>query len=107
MPFRYLIWLGATTSESFKWTDWKDDIAHDEAYIASDPSPRRTSTEYPGSFNGKAWPIKSDKIMYRVENQEDFNNLDHGLKWEKVGSMKEVVNIYDIGFWRSLQLIFW
>ncbi|KAF3903293.1 hypothetical protein ABW20_dc0110614 [Dactylellina cionopaga] len=107
----YLLWAGTTTNETFKWSDWKDDIGANEVWMARDPTRNpftgRWSSDTPGPLNAHNWPVQSDKIVYRIVNQEEMEYLDKSLVWGPVESMQEMENVYDIGFWKTLEGVIW
>ncbi|EPS41121.1 hypothetical protein H072_5001 [Dactylellina haptotyla CBS 200.50] len=107
----YLLWAGTTTNETFKWTDWKDDISAGEVWMAQDPTRNpftgRWSSQTPGPLNAFNWPVQSDKIVYRIINPEEMEYLDKQLIWTKVDSMDDLVNVYDIGFKKTLEGVIW
>ncbi|KNG81843.1 hypothetical protein ANOM_010209 [Aspergillus nomiae NRRL 13137] len=109
----YLIWAGMTTNESAKWSDWKEDVADAEAY---GNSPLLREYQNPQSY----WPASSDQVLVVTEGEPprmgfvfspDSNEIrqpnggeapiDH--KWTLVRSMREIDNIYDLGFWDNLR----
>ncbi|KAF3905275.1 hypothetical protein ABW21_db0206223 [Orbilia brochopaga] len=107
----YLLWAGTTTNETFKWADWKEDIAAGEVWMARDPSRNpytgRWLAATRGPLNAHNWPVQTDKIIYRITNPDEMDYLDKHLVWNKVESLEEVENIYDIGFWKTLQGVIW
>lgn len=118
----YLIWAGTTTNETSKWSDWRDDIT-DGLVFKAKPSqhdggsdPRRNP---PASRS--EWPVNSDQVLILTDGQAptadhkslaDSNSipsfqsthvdLQH-FEWMRVRSLKEVDNIYDLGFWGNLR----
>ncbi|PGH17374.1 hypothetical protein AJ80_04829 [Polytolypa hystricis UAMH7299] len=117
----YLLWAGTTTNESAKWSDWQDDVADGLVFKAmgSQVSPRRAAVDKDVVEPTVPWPITNDQVLllsegpprvgYRVcmESrsivQPEDNEAPIDQRWTSVGSMKEVVNIYDAGFWSNLQ----
>jgi len=111
----YLIWAGTTTNETAKWSDWREDIADGLVFKAkstqlhgeSDLEPRRSE-----------WPMNSDQFLVLTDGQAptaghkslaDSNSIPSfqspyvDLQWIRVRSLKEVDNIYDLGFWGNLR----
>ena len=107
--FSYLLWAGTTTNETFKWSDWKEDIAADEVWMARDPARNPYTGRWPssGPLNAYNWPVQTDKLVYRIVNPEEMEYLDKHLVWNKVESIHELENIYDIGFWKTLEGVVW
>jgi len=115
----YLIWAGMTTNESSKWEDWKDAV-HDGLVF------RTENAIILNSDQGKnleiepivQWPAFSNQQVMRCEDGRPPDG--HGMvdvdlvevaamaprarkaRWRKVHSMREVENLYDLGFWDNL-----
>jgi palmitoyltransferase len=117
----YLIWAGMTTNESAKWTDWREDIADGFAFKAKRSLIYGTRAEgnSPAEPN-IAWPVDCDqtliftngdppKIGYQLTResksiiQPDDPNATVDPRWTRVRNLNEVVNVYDLGFWRNLR----
>lgn len=114
----YLIWAGMTTNESAKWADWRDDIA-DGLVFRSD---RRENITGPATNLSEdmteprvGWPISSNQLLVRCgDGQTPYAHHLEGLMngvespsrgishWKKVGSLHEIDNLYDLGFWDNL-----
>ena len=106
----YLIWAGMTTNESFKWDDWKEDVSDGVVYKCEEP--RGSKAAGP---DGKAepiipWPVSSTQRLVSRGNEASLQAEQESRftepPWELVHSMKEVVNLYDLGFWSNLMDIF-
>ncbi|MCJ1430891.1 palmitoyltransferase swf1, partial [Xylographa pallens] len=106
----YLIWAGTTTNESFKWEEWKEDVADGFVYKAglAIPIERQFSDvdAEPQSF----WPLSSSQRLVNKVSQQPWRREDdldmQRTGWTRVLSMKEVDNIYDLGFMNNLRDIF-
>lgn len=115
----YLVWAGTTTNETAKWADWKDDIADGLVFKARKSEiyggfrPRDESLDTP-------WPVDSDQILVLTDGQPPrigymLSSCDNSIlqptdpnaavdpRWTKVRSLKDVDNIYDLGFWGNLR----
>ena len=118
----YLIWAGMTTNESSKWGDWRDDISNGLAYRA------KASDIYPAYDDdylaepSTSWPTTSDQTLVYTDHGEpprigyvltndrisiiqprNSANSPPDPRWTRVKSLKEVTNLYDLGFWENLQ----
>jgi palmitoyltransferase ZDHHC4 len=101
----YLVWAGMTTSESSKWGDWREEIADGMAYIA----PIVSNNESSQSAEHR-WPrhsrqflvLTSDGLPPRNLQPEIKATVGEHAKWQQCGSLKEVDNIYNLGFWQNL-----
>ena len=120
----YLIWAGMTTNESAKWSDWKEDVADGMVFKSTKAeaygnSPLLREYQKPHTY----WPANSDQVLVLTEGEPprvgfmfspDSNEIrqpndreapiDH--KWTPVRSMREIDNIYDLGFWDNLRHAF-
>ncbi|XRM42501.1 palmitoyltransferase swf1 [Aspergillus tubingensis] len=117
----YLIWAGMTTNESSKWSDWKEEVADGMAYKSSKAeiygsSPLLAEYQSAQSF----WPVSSDQVLILTDGEppkegcllsRDSNEIKQpsnrdapvDRRWVQVQSMKEIDNIYDLGFWNNLR----
>ncbi|CAK40597.1 hypothetical protein M747DRAFT_289865 [Aspergillus niger ATCC 13496] len=117
----YLIWAGMTTNESSKWSDWKEEVADGMAYKSSkaeiySSSPLLAEYQSAQSF----WPVSSDQVLILTDGEPPKegcllsqhsneitqpSNKDAPIdrRWIQVQSMKEIDNIYDLGFWDNLR----
>ena len=111
----YLVWAGMTTNESAKWADWKDDMQDGFVFIGKRSVILQRERERKGADSvlpdGETddepecddWPIKSNHMVVRTTDgkppvgQEDM--------WERVSTLDDVTNIYDLGLWQNLVAI--
>ena len=106
----YLIWAGTTTNESFKWEEWKEDVADGFVYKNGPAIP--TGRKHNDTITGSKFssPISSSQRLINKVSQQPWsreNDLDmQRTGWVRVLSMKEVDNIYDLGFMNNLKDIF-
>ena len=115
----YLIWAGMTTSESFKWEEWRDDVAGGLVYRCAEPRGERGRGENGelrvgggeggGGEEGEPkvdWPVESKmRLISRANRRSLEAEPDADLskpEWVQITSLAEVVNIYDLGFWDNL-----
>lgn len=103
-----MIWAGTTTNESLKWSDWREEIADGLAYR------RRMSPSRPKDLRLEPawtkWPVEAETIMIRYENgapPADSSNIPGVGEWTQVQRLREVDNLYDLGFWDNLRDVFW
>ena len=120
----YLIWAGMTTNESSKWEDWKDAV-QDGIVFRTERSPSQSGDKLVDSVTEPMlqWPAFSNQEVLQCEDgrppdghtaQQDDNSEDttmghslkHEVRWKKVHSLREVENVYDLGFWDNLMDIF-
>lgn len=116
-----------TTNESEKWGELRDDVAEGTIWQArrvellDDYPPLPPHVEPP--LAEVDWPIEPKWWICRMrpgerprrwkkgngesesEGQMVAGEVDE--RWERVGSMAEVNNIYDLGFWENLADAVW
>ncbi|KAL4804510.1 essential cytoplasmic protein Ctr86 [Aspergillus unguis] len=119
----YLIWAGMTTNESAKWSDWQDDISDRTAFRLAEVCDRGDSPLLDTSEATSSWPGKSNQVLvltegeppkegHRVHPRSNYiiqpENADAAIdkRFVQVRSMKEIDNIYDLGFWNNLRHVF-
>lgn len=108
-PRREVIYAGTTTNESLKWSDWREEIADGFAYTRRlSPAREKDLTIEPAWTK---WPVEADAILIRSENgaprAESSTHIPGVGEWTQVRSLKEVDNLYDLGFWDNLRDVFW
>jgi hypothetical protein len=122
----YLIWAGMTTNESSKWADLTEDVADALVWKA-----RREDVLGPEEREREEqrakWPVRGKWVVVvagngempgsrgRVPGQNGHTGNQEGRGpgnrrldpiWEKVTSLAEVENVYDLGFWENLRDVF-
>jgi hypothetical protein len=127
----YLIWAGMTTNESSKWADLAEDVADGLVWKArrADVVVRE---EIEWEERRAKWPVAGqwvvvvtrdgempgqDKSMQAGTGQAGVGRGENGYAggagvsvigygdptWEKVTSLADVENVYDLGFWGNLR----
>lgn len=115
----YLIWAGMTTSESAKWSELGYSCADGHVFKSSRTDIYGQSySPYRSRKSTESWPVGSDQIIVLTEDGQppkagDFlsstsNDFDYSKaapdhRWSQVRSLKDVDNIYDLGFWDNLR----
>lgn len=103
----YLIWAGMTTNESFKWDDWKEDIADGLVYKRQElAAPSIAARDDPQVD----WPALSNQRLFNRAHHHSVG-VPHGCDphdtgWKRVQGLQEVENIYDLGFVKNLKDVF-
>ncbi|KAF7587989.1 hypothetical protein BBP40_006440 [Aspergillus hancockii] len=120
----YLIWAGMTTNESAKWSDWKGYVADGMAFKSTKKETYGSSPllhEYQSPQ--RHWPVSSDQVLVLTEGEAprvgfvfslDSNEINQpndreapiDQRWTPVRSMREIDNIYDLGFWDNVRHAF-
>ncbi|KAF5871549.1 putative palmitoyltransferase swf1 protein [Botrytis fragariae] len=100
----YLIWCGTTTNESQKWSDW--DIEMGEGYVfkraLSENREKNLRIEPPWTH----WPAESQQIVLRTADGQDPVGAIGDGEWQRVWGLRDVENLYDIGFVDNLKDVF-
>ncbi|KAF7190003.1 Palmitoyltransferase swf1 [Pseudocercospora fuligena] len=125
----YLIWAGMTTNESQKWSDWKEDMVDGFVFMAkiedlrthhrmrkygdalangssrmSSPNPALFAFDDPNEVV-VPWPINPEQVLVRTKDGKPPRGQD-GL-WNRVWSLDDVDNIYDLGGLRNFLQVFY
>jgi len=96
----YLIWAGMTTNETGKWTDLKDDMKDGFVWVCKvDPL-----VDDIGVTN-KDGSVRTKKMMVAART-DDGMPPDSSGRWRRCWNLREVENIYDLGFWENLKDVF-
>ena len=103
----YLIWVGVTTNESFKWDDWKADIQDGYVYLAQEPRKEQESGDAPYVH----WPKANTQKLLNRADELSVQYIGHVADfsepiWRRVLSTSEVDNLYDLGFGENFKDIF-
>ena len=106
----YLIWAGMTTNESFKWDEWKEDIADGYVYKTEKPKGPSAHNLDPNVEPAVSWPVSTPQRLVNRANELSMQQ-SRGTRymdppWQQVQSLKEIVNIYDLGFLDNLTDVF-
>ncbi|KAI1434721.1 zf-DHHC-domain-containing protein [Xylaria sp. CBS 124048] len=102
----YLIYCGTTTNESMKWQDWQAEMTEGFAFRRRLPIPRNRDTQIEATWT--RWPVEPAQILVRTDDGESPNDPSApGMgPWERIWHLRDIENIYDIGFWDNLTDIF-
>ncbi|KAI1141237.1 zf-DHHC-domain-containing protein [Hypoxylon sp. FL0543] len=102
----YLIYCGTTTNESMKWQDWQMEMDDGCAFKRSLPPDRIKDLRYEAAWT--RWPIEPVQVLTRTEDGTPPNpNYGPGVgEWERVWRLRDVENLYDLGFWDNLVDVF-
>jgi hypothetical protein len=115
----YLIWAGTTTNETSKWEDWKEDMTDGYVFAADLKIPDRQTN---GSAHGvddrrgencSRWPHEAKQFLVRTNDGKRPRLVGEVIKeqvvedsWRQIWHLRDVVNIYDLGFWGNLKEVF-
>jgi len=104
----WLIYCGTTTNESMKWSDWQCEMDDGFAFKRRIESGRVKNLRIEPAWT--RWPCETEQIIVRTEDGKP-PGLELSLagvgEWEPVWRLKDVENLYDIGFWDNLVDVFW
>jgi palmitoyltransferase ZDHHC4 len=102
----YLIYCGTTTNESMKWEDWKYEMQDGFAFKRALPPNRPRDPQWEAPWT--RWPVEPAQVLVRTEDgrpPSGHSGLGVG-EWERVWHLRDVENLYDIGFWDNLVDVF-
>ncbi|KAK8085117.1 palmitoyltransferase SWF1 [Apiospora hydei] len=103
----YLIYCGTTTNESMKWQDWKAEMDDGFAFKRPiDPRTRQRNPNHEPSWT--RWPVESVQALVRTEDgtPPSITSGPGTGEWERVWHLRDVENLYDLGFWDNLVDVF-
>jgi hypothetical protein len=100
----YLIYCGTTTNESLKWQDWEADMADGFVFKRKLALDRK---KHVAEAKETCWPAESQQILVRTEDGNAPRGGEGVGAWERVWKLKDVENLYDLGFWDNLVDAFW
>jgi palmitoyltransferase len=103
----YLVYGGTTTNESLKWSDWKAEMGDGFAFKRKMQPDRVKNPRFEPLWT--RWPVVAQQIVVRTEDglppQQDLEIPGTG-EWERVWKLRDVENLYDIGFLDNLIDVF-
>ncbi|KAL9099472.1 MAG: hypothetical protein Q9163_005035 [Psora crenata] len=99
----YLIWAGMTTNESSKWADWRDDIT--EGLVFSRNKERSHAADVRRDISIEPtvdWPICiTREFISRPDSKGQLKEVPTTHAWRRVENLKQIENLYDLGFWNN------
>ncbi|TLS24062.1 hypothetical protein PpBr36_08328 [Pyricularia pennisetigena] len=102
------VWGGVTTNESLKWSDLSEDMADGIAFKRRIAPGRLKDLRFEPAYT--SWPVEAEQIIIRTNDGQPPPVEGAGLEgdgdWERVWKLKNVENLYDLGFWDNLADIF-
>lgn len=98
----YLIYCGTTTNESMKWQDWQAEMDDGFAFKRAMPVDRVKDPRWEPTWT--RWPVETMQILVRTEDgSPPTPDGAPGVgDWERVWHLRDVENLYDLGFWDNL-----
>ncbi|KAK0629227.1 DHHC palmitoyltransferase-domain-containing protein [Bombardia bombarda] len=104
----WLIYCGTTTNESMKWSDWQAEMDDGFAFRRKMAAGRVKDLSAEPAWT--RWPVETEQILVRTEDGKvprpgRLEVAGEG-EWEPVWRLKDVENMYDIGFWDNLVDVF-
>ncbi|KAF7551777.1 hypothetical protein G7046_g7620 [Stylonectria norvegica] len=103
----YLVYCGTTTNESLKWSEWKDDMSDGYAFRRKMAANRKKNERIEPRWT--RWPVETAQILITTRDGDpprDDAPIPGEGPWERVWNLKDVENLYDMGFWDNLVEIF-
>lgn len=119
----YLVWAGVTTNETSKWAEVREDVL--DGYVFKSTTREIYGNHHSSSSlarSSRPWPVSSDQLLgwtdgsppakgsSLVPGSNDIRQPENqdavDPRWVRLRSMKDVDNIYDLGFWNNLLEVF-
>jgi palmitoyltransferase len=103
----WLIYCGTTTNESMKWSDWQADMDDGVVFRRKLPADRVKDPRVEPLWT--RWPVEPEQILVRTEDGKPPQSkypLPGVGEWEPVWRLRDVENLYDLGFWDNLLDVF-
>ncbi|KAL2128626.1 hypothetical protein VTI74DRAFT_8927 [Chaetomium olivicolor] len=103
----WLIYCGTTTNESMKWSDWQMEM--DEGYAFKRRMEVGRAKDLRVEPAWTRWPVETEQVLVRTEDgrppgeKAGFPGVG---AWEAVWRLRDVENLYDLGFWDNLVDVF-
>ncbi|KAL8337614.1 hypothetical protein RB598_006492 [Gaeumannomyces tritici] len=102
------VWCGVTTNESLKWSDLGEDMADGLAFKRPVPPGRLRDLRFEAAWT--PWPVEPQQVVIRSGDGNPPPVEGGGFpgrgEWEQVWKLKDVENLYDLGFWDNLRDVF-
>jgi palmitoyltransferase len=99
----WLVYCGTTTNESMKWSDWQAEMSDGFAFKRTMPADRQKNMRLEPLWT--RWPAETEQILVRTDDGQP-PRMDYGIagvgEWEPVWRLKDVENLYDLGFWDNM-----
>ncbi|KAK3316043.1 DHHC palmitoyltransferase-domain-containing protein [Apodospora peruviana] len=104
----WLIYCGTTTNESLKWSDWQAEMDDGFAFKRTMQGDRQKRLGIEPAWT--RWPVETEQILVRTEDGRapaaQGTSVPGVGEWEPVWRLKDVENLYDLGFWDNLVDVF-
>lgn len=106
----YHVYCGTTTNESLKWSDMAEDMA--DGYAFTRRMSRSRERDYAVEPSCPRWPVEPVMAVIATADgqppiaREGMPPLAGEGDWERVWKLKNVENLYDLGFKDNLADIF-
>ncbi|KAK4038208.1 Palmitoyltransferase SWF1 [Parachaetomium inaequale] len=102
----WLVYCGTTTNESMKWSDWQVEMGDGFAFKRRLEVGRVKDVRVEPAWT--RWPVEPEQVMVRTDDGKlpVGENLPGVGEWEAVWRLKDVENLYDLGFWDNLVDVF-
>lgn len=104
----YLVYCGTTTNESMKWQDWRAEMDDGCAFKRRLPPPAERPRDPRVEVDWTRWPVDAVQVLVRTDDgRPPAVTSGPGVgDWERVWKLRDVENLYDIGFLDNLIDVF-
>jgi palmitoyltransferase len=103
----WLVYCGTTTNEAMKWSDWQVEMDEGFAYKRRLGGARVKDAGVEPTWT--RWPAEAEQVLVRTEDGQPpapGADLPGYGAWEAVWRLRDVENLYDLGFWDNLLDVF-
>lgn len=103
----WLVYCGTTTNESMKWSDWQAEMDDGFAFKRKMDVRRVKNLRIEPAWT--RWPAETEQVLIRSVDGKapaEGSGFPGVGEWEAVWRLRDVENLYDIGFWDNLVDVF-
>lgn len=105
----WLIYCGTTTNESMKWADLQADMDDGVVFRRRLAADRVRDTRVEPAWT--RWPVEAEQVILQTDDGKPPQGggklvLPGVGEWEPVWRLRDVENIYDLGFWDNVTDVF-
>ncbi|KAK3333076.1 DHHC palmitoyltransferase-domain-containing protein [Cercophora scortea] len=106
----WLIYCGTTTNETLKWSDWQAEMDDGFAFRRRMAPDRAKDLRVEPAWT--RWPAETEQVLVRTQDgrppppDTGVDDVPGVGEWEPVWRLKDIENLYDLGFWDNLVDVF-
>ncbi|KAK4155686.1 Palmitoyltransferase SWF1 [Chaetomidium leptoderma] len=99
----WLIYCGTTTNEAMKWSDWQVEMDEGFAFKRRLEGGRVKDLRVEPAWT--RWPVDAEQVLLRTGDGKPPDQaapLPGVGEWEAAWRLRDIENLYDLGFWDNL-----